>query len=55
MMEISPLPLKTAYATEMEVQSPTPVASPDDDDVMGESPVPPRQTVLEPPKTILAE
>ena len=53
-MDISPVPTKKGLVVaEIEVHSPTPVASPEDDDMV--SPTANRQLFLVPPKFAVAE
>ncbi|PHH88064.1 hypothetical protein CDD83_8049 [Cordyceps sp. RAO-2017] len=61
LMEVSPLPHKTPFCTQIEVTSPTPISTPTvdedhDDDMALDSPAPiARQGSLEPPKPIVAD
>ena len=61
LMEVSPLPHKLPFSTQIEITSPTPLSTPTadddhDDDMMLDSPAPiTRQSSLEPPKSLLAE
>lgn len=61
-MEISPLPHKTPFFSqlELEINSPTPISTPtqdiQDEEMMLDSPAPiTRQTSLEPPRHVVAE
>lgn len=56
-MEVSPLPHKTPFFTQIEIASPTPGSTPiHDDEMMLDSPAPiSRQSSLEPAKPIVAE
>ncbi|GJC99285.1 rhodanese-like domain-containing protein [Colletotrichum higginsianum] len=59
MMDVSPLPHKLPFMTQIEITSPTPGSTPtgnEDDEMMLDSPAPiSRQTSLEPPKPLVAE
>ncbi|KAF4835841.1 M-phase inducer phosphatase [Colletotrichum tropicale] len=58
MMDVSPLPHKLPFMTQIEITSPTPGSTPttEDDEMMLDSPAPiPRQASLEPPKPLGAE
>jgi M-phase inducer tyrosine phosphatase len=51
LMEMSPLPHKAPFSTQIEIQSPTPLSTPADEGMMLDSPAPiTRQSSLEPPK-----
>jgi M-phase inducer tyrosine phosphatase len=55
-MDISPLPHKLPFLSQIEIKSPTPTQTPGDDEMMLDSPAPlSRQTSLEPPKPIMTE
>ncbi|KAG9257987.1 rhodanese-like domain-containing protein [Emericellopsis atlantica] len=57
-MEMSPLPHKPPFTTQIEITSPTPLATPshDDDSMMLDSPPPlPRQSSVEPSKVSLTD
>ena len=55
-MEVSPLPHKLPYCTQIEVTTPTPVSTPDDDDIMLDSPAPiPRRLCLDLPRPPVVE
>ena len=56
-MEISPLPHKLPFFSQIEVTSPTPGSTPSlDDDMILDSPAPiPRQSSVEPPKLLVAD
>ncbi|TDZ13125.1 M-phase inducer phosphatase [Colletotrichum spinosum] len=58
-MDVSPLPHKLPFMTQIEITSPTPGSTPtgaEDDEMMLDSPAPiPRQASLEPPKPLGAE
>ncbi|OLN97123.1 M-phase inducer phosphatase [Colletotrichum chlorophyti] len=57
MMDVSPLPHKLPFMTQIEITSPTPGSTPTaEDEMMLDSPAPiPRQASLEPPKPLVAE
>ncbi|KAK2007269.1 rhodanese-like domain-containing protein [Colletotrichum eremochloae] len=59
MMDVSPLPHKLPFMTQIAITSPTPGSTPtgdEDDEMMLDSPAPiPRQASLEPPKPLAAE
>ncbi|TGJ86748.1 hypothetical protein E0Z10_g2036 [Xylaria hypoxylon] len=55
-MDISPMPQKQSFCTSIEITSPTPIASPDDDEMMAESPllmIRPSSATLDVPRSMI--